>query len=334
MRISVCIPTVRPTTLAQAVRSILEQTFQDWELVVVGQGDEVALRAATERGAKGDSRVRYLHITRRGASVARNAGTTATTGELIAYLDDDCEAEQSWLATLDKAFGDDVGLVAGSLIAPPDASRRFAVCPAIEPADVVYDPRRMQQPPEGFGVLGANIAVRRTDAVHVGPFDECMGPGSFFQGGEEHDYVRRLAQLGVRMRSTPSSIVHHTYGVRYGWRAVYSHKRERIRGDGAVAAKGTLLEDPGGGRAIRDCVTAMAARTAQASPAAARRDDDVSLRPLRRELPRVPAQLRPLVGRSSTSRPRAAHRHGLARRHSRRRIGLVSVAVAGGGLIP
>ena len=258
MRISVCIPTVRPTTLAQAVRSILEQTFQDWELVVVGQGDEAALRAATERGAKGDSRVRYLHIPRRGASVARNAGTTATTGELIAYLDDDCEAEQSWLATLDKAFGDDVGLVAGSLIAPPDASRRFAVCPAIEPADVVYDPRRMQQPPEGFGVLGANIAVRRTDAVHVGPFDECMGPGSFFQGGEEHDYVRRLAQLGVRMRSTPSSIVHHTYGVRYGWRAVYSHKRERIRGDGAVAAKGTLLEDPGGGRAIRDCVTAMA----------------------------------------------------------------------------
>ena len=64
MRISVCIPTVRPTTLAQAVRSILEQTFQDWELVVIGQGDEAQLRAATERGAKGDSRVRYLHITR------------------------------------------------------------------------------------------------------------------------------------------------------------------------------------------------------------------------------------------------------------------------------
>ena len=258
MRISVCIPTVRPTTLEQAVRSILEQTFQDWELVVVGQGDEDQLRAATGRGAKGDSRVRYLHITRRGASVARNAGTTATTGDVIAYLDDDCQAEDSWLATLDKAFGDDVGLVAGSVIAPPDSTRRFAVCPAIEPADVVYDPLRTKQMPEGFGVLGANIAVRRTDAERVGPFDECMGPGSFFQGGEEHDYVNRLAQLGVRMRSTPSSIVHHTYGVRYGWRAVYSHKRERIRGDGAVAAKGTLLEDPDGGRAIRACVTSMA----------------------------------------------------------------------------
>ena len=248
-------------------------------------------------------------------------------------MDDDCEAEESWLATLDKAFGDDVGLVAGSVIAPPDAARRLAVCPTIEPADVVYDPLRMQQPPEGFGVLGANIAVRRTDAVNVGPFDECMGPGSFFQGGEEHDYVKRLAQLGVRMRSTPSSIVHHTYGVRYGWRAVYSHKRERIRGDGAVAAKGTLLEDPGGGRAIRDLRHVDGARTAQAPTAAARRDDDVSLRPLHRELPRVPAQLRPLVGRTSTSRPRAAPRHRVAGRHCRRRLGLVTVAVAGGGLI-
>jgi glycosyltransferase involved in cell wall biosynthesis len=258
MRISVCIPSVRPTTIEQAVGSILVQTFEDWELVVVGQGDEAALREATERAARGDARVRYLHSARRGASVARNVGAGATTGEVIAFMDDDCEADRAWLATLDEAFRDDVGLVCGSVFGPPDTGRRFVVCPTVEPADLIYDPLRMAEPPEGFGVLGANIAVRRTDFVRTGPFDECMGPGSSFQGGEEHDYVTRLTRLGVRLRSTPASIVHHTFGARYGVRAVYAHKRERIRGDGAVAAKGTMLESPGGGRSVNGCVASFA----------------------------------------------------------------------------
>jgi glycosyltransferase involved in cell wall biosynthesis len=254
----VCIPTVRPGTLGHAVASIVRQTHQDWDLTVVGQGDEEpALRAATALAAGGDERVRYVHIDGRGASVARNAGANASTGEAIAFMDDDCEADAGWLAAIDVAFTDDVGFVCGSVVGPPSSERRLAVCPTIEPDDVVFDPEQ-GDPPPGFGLLGANMAVRRLDAQRVGSFDECMGPGSYFQGGEEHDYLSRLAALGVRAHSTPRSIVHHTYGVRYGVRAVYSHKRERIRGDGAVTAKGTLLGVPRGGRSVRGCVVELA----------------------------------------------------------------------------
>src|ERR1700738_1585906 len=83
MRTSVCIPTVRATTLEYAVRSVLRQTFEDWELVVVGQGAEAPPRGATERAAAGDPRIRYIHLDRWGACAARNSGVAASTGEII-----------------------------------------------------------------------------------------------------------------------------------------------------------------------------------------------------------------------------------------------------------
>jgi glycosyltransferase involved in cell wall biosynthesis len=266
VRISVCIPTVRPNTVGFAIASIRRQTFADWELTVIGQGDEAALRTTTEQAAAGDERVHYLHSPR-GLSRARNAGIARSTGEIIAFLDDDCEADERWLETLDTTFSDGIGFVSGAVIAPPSAGRRLSVCPTVDPDDVEFDPAG-GDPPPGFRVLGANIAVRRTDAERIGSFDECMGAGSIFQGGEEHDYVHRLAEAGVRMRSTPASIVHHTYGVRSGIAAVYRLKRERIRGDGAVAAKGTLLEHPTGGVRVRACVLELAKHlVGEASPA-------------------------------------------------------------------
>jgi glycosyltransferase involved in cell wall biosynthesis len=244
MRFSVCIPSVRTTTLEHAVRSVTRQVFEDWELVVIGQGDELALRAATERAATGDDRVRYVHSSIRGACAARNVGISSASGEISAFMDDDCEAAEDWLAQLDLAFGPSIDFVSGAVVAPPKA-HRIAVCPTIVPKDVLWDSATVAIPPDGFGVLGANIAVRRTATERVGLFDECLGPGSRFQGGEEHDYVHRLTLLGARMQSTPKPVVHHTYGYRYGVREYYRHKRERLRGDGGLGGKAALLRAGG-----------------------------------------------------------------------------------------
>jgi glycosyltransferase involved in cell wall biosynthesis len=174
--------------------------------------------------------------------VARNAGLKAARGEIVAFMDDDCEADEDWLATLKECFTADIGLVCGSLEAPAKKHRGFAVCPQVVPDDVIYDPKVSGLlPPPGFRLLGANLAVRRALTKDV-LFDECIGPGSPLRGsGEEHDYVYRLAHRGVRMRSTPRSIVRHTYGYRYGFRAVYAASKVYIRGNGALAAKLTLL---------------------------------------------------------------------------------------------
>jgi glycosyltransferase involved in cell wall biosynthesis len=237
------------------MRSILRQTFTDWELVVVAQGDEAEMRAVVEATAAGDERVRFVYLPTLGVSTGRNAALAEAVGEIVAFIDDDCEADADWLVELDRCFDDDIGLVSGSLIAPPKVGWWYASCPSIDVDDVLYDPAiDGAQAAENFGLLGANMAIRRSDVGKTGGYDECLGSGSAFDGGEEHDLVFRMAEAGVRMRSSPKVVVRHTYGWRYGLRAVWKVKRDRFRGNGAIAAKGLLAEKPEGGLRVRTVV--------------------------------------------------------------------------------
>src|SRR4051794_32139260 len=118
MKLSVYIPTVRSTTLAAAVQSILRQTWSDWELVLVGQGPAPTLRSLGQAVADSDRRIRYIHLDQPLLSRARNAGIAATTGDIVAMMDDDCEARADWLATIAEYFSSEprVEVVSGSLI--------------------------------------------------------------------------------------------------------------------------------------------------------------------------------------------------------------------------
>jgi glycosyltransferase involved in cell wall biosynthesis len=92
--VSVVLPTYnRAALLPKAMRSVLDQSYRDLELIVVDD----ASTDATEDVARGigDARVRYLRQPeRRGASAARNRGIAEARGELIAFQDSDDE----WVA--------------------------------------------------------------------------------------------------------------------------------------------------------------------------------------------------------------------------------------------
>lgn len=91
--VSVIVPTYnRAGTLARAIRSVLQQTHADFEVIVVDDGstDETAEVVA----GFSDARVRYLYQDNRGAAAARNAGIRAARAALIAFQDSDDE----WLA--------------------------------------------------------------------------------------------------------------------------------------------------------------------------------------------------------------------------------------------
>src|SRR6478736_3287941 len=88
MRFSVVIPTYnRASTLPRAIRSVLEQTYADVELVIVDDGSTDD--TAEVVGAFADARITYLRQTNRGVSAARNAGAAAATGDFIVFLDSD-----------------------------------------------------------------------------------------------------------------------------------------------------------------------------------------------------------------------------------------------------
>jgi glycosyltransferase involved in cell wall biosynthesis len=87
--VSVIIPTRdRPAALERAIRSVLEQTFHDFEVIVVDNGIEPAQSALT--AWSNDKRIRYFKLPQEGGrSKNRNHGLESAKGRLIAYLDDD-----------------------------------------------------------------------------------------------------------------------------------------------------------------------------------------------------------------------------------------------------
>jgi GT2 family glycosyltransferase len=249
MKFSVCIGSARPATLPAAVDGIRRQSWPDWELTVVGQGPDPTLRSVGEAIAAQDSRIRYIHLARLGVSEARNVAVAASGGDLIAITDDDCVAQADWLETLAGYFtaAPEIGLVGGALIAPNATGRRLADCPQYHPPEALYDPvasRRVAPP--GWSWLTANVAFRRRVFEEAGPFDEAFGPGAIFRVVTDLDYLFRLEGMGVRMRSTPKSVVVHASGYRYGFAALLRRAIDYAWGHGALAAKLTLGNDPRG----------------------------------------------------------------------------------------
>jgi len=89
--ISVVIPTYnRQQTILRAVNSVLNQTYQDLEVIVVDDCSTDDTRAVVE--AIADPRVRYVCLEKNsGACTARNKGITLSRGEYIAFQDSDDE---------------------------------------------------------------------------------------------------------------------------------------------------------------------------------------------------------------------------------------------------
>ena len=89
--VSVVIPTYnRAHLLGRAIQSVLDQTYQDFELIVVDDGSTDNTEGIVN--GFGDHRIRYIrHKENRGAAAARNTGIEAARGEYIAFQDSDDE---------------------------------------------------------------------------------------------------------------------------------------------------------------------------------------------------------------------------------------------------
>ena len=75
--------------LEKCVNSILNQTFQDFELILVDDGSPDSCPEICDRLARQDNRIRVIHQENRGLSGARNAGIDIAAGRYIGFVDSD-----------------------------------------------------------------------------------------------------------------------------------------------------------------------------------------------------------------------------------------------------
>ena len=222
---SVVVPTIyrRVDLLDRAVKSLLALDYPDFEIIVVdnrvGSGHE-PIPPFTD-----DGRVRIVAEDTPGVSAARNRGVKESSGEFIAFTDDDVEVEPNWLRELGTAFVADPTLDGiGGMIRPAELetepqlwfeefyggfTRSFRAkqwsMELIGRSDPMFP-----YSPGHFGA-GCNMAVRRSAFERVGGFDLRLGGGTLAIAGEDLKLFLDILFYGGKIAYVPSATVHHTH---------------------------------------------------------------------------------------------------------------------------
>lgn len=186
--ISVVIPAYNQSRyLAAAVQSVLDQTEQDFEIIIVDDGSTDQTRQVA--ASFDDPRLRYIYQENAGLSAARNTGIRNSSGNYLTFLDSD-----------DLFTPRKLELLAGRLDDEPELG--FAAGKAIlidqngNPLGKTFD----QPPPDDLSDLldwnpfhVSSVMIRREWQEQAGLFDESL------RAYEDWDMWLRLARLGCRM---------------------------------------------------------------------------------------------------------------------------------------
>lgn len=180
--------------VADAIRSVLAQTYRDWELVVVDDGSKDGTGEVVRALAARDARIRYVARENGGQAAARNTGIRASRGTLVAFLDaDDLWVEEKLELQLRALAetGADVLSSNGFVFEDDNTS--------VEAYELSTVPGRTEGA-EMFRLLYAfnriqiqSVLVRRELLEKVGLFDEDRR----YQNCEDYDLWLSLAAAGA-----------------------------------------------------------------------------------------------------------------------------------------
>ena len=116
----------REALVGRAIESILAQTMEDFECIIVDNGSTDRSGDIAEEYAKKDARIRVLHIPKSNIGTGRNVGLDVAKGEYITFIDDDDTAEPDMLEFL-------YGLA-------KEAGAEISVCGSVKEADGELSP--------------------------------------------------------------------------------------------------------------------------------------------------------------------------------------------------
>ena len=202
-----------------------------WEAVIVDNGSCDDTRAVVSKFFENNAvRGRYAWEPESGLSRARNAGVNASSGDIVAFTDDDCYPAPDFLDRICETFADPcIGFMGGRILLHDPGDYPLTVNESLE---------TLRFTAGGIvpcaAVQGANMAFRRAALVAVGGFDPTLGAGTPFPA-EDWDAVARVCSSGWSGGYFPAPVVSHHHG-----RAAVdaaSHLRTYHYASGAVFAK-------------------------------------------------------------------------------------------------
>jgi GT2 family glycosyltransferase len=211
----------RPNALARCLDTLAASELAPDEVLVVDNAPTSdATRPVVTARAGVWTRLAYLREDRPGLSVARNTGVQASSGEVVAFTDDDAAVHPAWLSRLLAGFVRPEVMAVTGLVLPA----------SLDGEEQVLFEKRMGGFGRGFRPLeydfawfqrlrhvgapvwrvgaGVNMATRRAAFDLVGLFDERLGAGAAGCSEDSELWYRLLAE-GWTCRYEPAAVVFH-----------------------------------------------------------------------------------------------------------------------------
>lgn len=113
-KVSIIVPCygVSKELLDRCVDSLVEQTLQEIEIILVDDGSPGCVPETCDSWARKDNRIKVIHKENEGAGIARNSGLELATGEYVAFVDnDDYVAADTYGIAYEEALKEDVDAV-------------------------------------------------------------------------------------------------------------------------------------------------------------------------------------------------------------------------------
>lgn len=220
--------------LVEAVASVAGQTLPPHEIVLAIDHNPTLLARAKEQFP---TAVVVENVQERGLNGARNSGVAATSGEIVAFLDDDAIANPDWLAELAAAYTSPDIVGVGGKINPIWLTGRPAWFP--EEFYWVVGCTYRGLPTETAPIrnlIGCNMSYRREVIMELNGFRNGIGHvGGRPQGDDETEFCIRLRQAKpeTTLLYQPSAEVGHKVP---GSRANWSYYRWRCYLEGRSKA--------------------------------------------------------------------------------------------------
>ncbi len=207
----------RPEQLAQCLQSLQQLSPPPQEILVV---DNAPRTDKTRQLVSQRPGIRYVLEPRPGLSVARNTGIRHSTGNIVAFTDDDVVVYPDWLARLRQAFQNPQVMAVTGQILPAELETESQLIFEVDLGNFGwgYHPKTFDQEffqaTKHVGVpvwrigAGANMAFRRQIFELVGDFDERLGAGA--SGcSEDSEFWYRVLAVGWLCRYEPLAVVFH-----------------------------------------------------------------------------------------------------------------------------
>lgn len=97
----------RTAMVQRAIKSIINQQFTDWELILIEDGcQDETTSEILDKFVVSDPRIKVIHQVNQNRAIARNNGMDSASGEWICWLDSDDEYSSHYLRELDRAIID------------------------------------------------------------------------------------------------------------------------------------------------------------------------------------------------------------------------------------